>query len=69
MWAFLASKAIALVMLGREEEGVATSREAQRHSDRHLFAYLAEVSGLGLLGRWQSRRRGSAFCGAWPSPG
>ncbi|MDJ0778780.1 MAG: tetratricopeptide repeat protein [Gammaproteobacteria bacterium] len=51
MWAFLASKAIALVMDGREQEGVAISREAQGYSDHHLFAYLAEVSGLGLLGR------------------
>ncbi len=51
MWAFLASKAIALVMTGREEEGVATSREAQQHSNHHLFSYLAEVSGLGLLQR------------------
>ncbi len=51
MWAFLASKAIAQVMDGQEAEGVETSREAQRHSDHHLFAYLAEVSGLGLLAR------------------
>ena len=51
MWAFLASKAIALVMVERYEEGIALSREAQRHSDFQLFSYLAEVSGLGMLGR------------------
>jgi TolB-like protein/cytochrome c-type biogenesis protein CcmH/NrfG len=51
MWAFLASKAIALVMVERYEEGIAFSREAQRHSDFHLFSYLAEVSGLGMLER------------------
>lgn len=50
-WAFLASKAIALVMAERYEEGVALSREAQRNNDSHLFGYLAEVSGLGILGK------------------
>ena len=54
LWAFLASKAIALVMAERYEDGIAASREAQRNlgsqSQRsNLFAYLGEVSGLGLL--------------------
>jgi TolB-like protein len=51
LWAFLASKAIALIMVERYEEGIAISREAQRNHDSHLFGYLAEVSGLGILGR------------------
>jgi hypothetical protein len=38
-------------MIERFEEGIAVSQEAQRNHDAHLFGYLAEVSGLGLLGR------------------
>lgn len=51
LWAFLASKAIALIMVERYEEGVALSQEAQRNHGSHLFEYLAEVSGLGILGK------------------
>jgi adenylate cyclase len=51
LWAFLASKAIALIMLERYEEGIALSQEAQSSNDSHLFGYLAEVSGLGNSGR------------------
>ena len=51
LWAFLASKAIALVMDERYEEGIAVSRESQRIHDVHLFGFLAEVSGLGSLGK------------------
>ena len=53
MWAFVASKAIALVMHEQYEDGIACSREAQRHDDTHLFGYLGEVSGLGNLDRGQ----------------
>ena len=53
LWAFLASKAIALIMAERYEEGIALSQEAQRNNNSHLFAYLAEVSGLGILGKEQ----------------
>ena len=51
MMGLLASKAIALIMVERYEEGIALSQEAQRHPDSKLFANLAEVSGLGLLGK------------------
>lgn len=51
LWAILASKAIALVMVERYEEGIAISQEAQRNNDSHLFVYLAEVSALGILGK------------------
>ncbi|TNF86102.1 MAG: adenylate/guanylate cyclase domain-containing protein [Gammaproteobacteria bacterium] len=53
MWAVLASKAIALVMDERYEEGIAISRQAQQLNDSQLFTYLAEVSGLGMLGQAQ----------------
>lgn len=56
LWAFLASKAIALIMDGRYEEGIALSQEAQRtlgsqNQRSHVYAYLGEVSGLGQLGK------------------
>lgn len=50
LWAFLASKAIALIMVEQYQEGIALSQEAQRNHGSHLFGYLAEVSGLGILG-------------------
>ena len=40
-------------MAERYEEGIALSQDAQRNNDSHLFAYLAEVSGLGILGKKQ----------------
>ena len=54
LWAFLASKAIALVMVGDYEEGIAFSREAQKEHGTLkqrsiIFSHLGEVSGLGLL--------------------
>ena len=51
LWAFLASKAIALVMAERLEDGISLSQEAQRNHDSTMFEYLGEVSGLGLLGK------------------
>ena len=56
LWAFVASKAIALVMDGHYEEGIAISRDAQRAQGSeklrsYVFSHLGEVSGLGLLGR------------------
>ncbi|MDX1401983.1 MAG: hypothetical protein R3245_08680, partial [Kiloniellales bacterium] len=50
-WAYLASKAIALVMLKRFEEAIAISLESQRHLDSRIFSHLAEMSALGHLGR------------------
>jgi adenylate cyclase len=49
-WAFLASKAIALLMLGRHEEAIECSRRAQQQPNAGTFAYAAEVSALGRLG-------------------
>jgi len=51
LWAFLASKAIALIMVERYKEGISLSQEAQRNHDSTMFEYLGEVSGLGMLGK------------------
>ncbi len=51
LWAFLASKAIALIMLGRHDEGLDWARKAQRQPHTGIWAFMPEVSALGLLGR------------------
>ncbi|MEZ5923474.1 MAG: adenylate/guanylate cyclase domain-containing protein [Hyphomicrobiaceae bacterium] len=51
MWSYLASKAIALVLLGRSEEAIATSRRSQQQATSAIFSHLAEISALGQLGR------------------
>ena len=51
MWAYLASKAIALVMLGKYEEAIAISHKSQRQANSAIFSHLAEISALGHLGR------------------
>jgi adenylate cyclase len=48
MWVFLATKAIALVMLKRNDEAILVSRTAQQHPNAAIFAYLGEMSALGL---------------------
>ena len=51
MWAFLASKAIALSLLDRHEEAVEYARQAQRQPNTAIWANMAELSALGHLGR------------------
>lgn len=51
MWAYLASKAIALVMLGRFEEAVGVSLKSQQQPRSRIFSHLAEISALGKLQR------------------
>ena len=51
MWAFLASKSIALTMLGRAEEALECARKATRQPNTALYAYLSEISALGHLER------------------
>jgi tetratricopeptide (TPR) repeat protein len=51
MWSYLASKAIALVMLGKYEEAITLSRSSQRQPNSAIFSHLAEISALGHLGR------------------
>ncbi|MDX1575496.1 MAG: tetratricopeptide repeat protein [Kiloniellales bacterium] len=51
LWAFHASKAIALILLERYEEALEHARQAQRQPNTALWAFMPEVSALGLLGR------------------
>lgn len=50
-WTFLASKAIALVMLERYDEALECSLRAQQFPITAIWAYMGELSALGLLGR------------------
>ena len=56
MWAFMASKAIALIMLGRYEEGLDWALKAQRQPSAALWAFLPEASALALLDRIDQAR-------------
>jgi len=56
MWTYLASKAIALVMLGKYEEAIALSRRSQQQTNSAIFSHLAEMSALGHLGRSEEAR-------------
>ena len=51
LWAFMASKAIALIMLGRYGEGLDWALRAQQQPNTALWAFLPEASALALLGR------------------
>ena len=51
MWAYMASKAIALIMLRRYEEGLDWALRAQRQPNTALWAFLPEASALALLER------------------
>jgi TolB-like protein/Flp pilus assembly protein TadD len=56
MWAYLASKAIALVLLGQFEEAIVLSQRSQRQATSAIFSHLAEISALGHLGRSEEAR-------------
>lgn len=56
MWAFMASKAIALIMLGRYEEGLDWALRAQRQPSAALWSFLPEASALALLDRTDEAR-------------
>ena len=56
LWAFMASKAIALIMLGRYEEGLDWVHKAQRQPNSALWAFLPEASALALLDRIDEAR-------------
>ena len=56
LWAFMASKAIALIMLGRYEEGLDWAQKAQRQPSTALWAFLPEASALALLDRIDQAR-------------
>ncbi len=55
-WAYLASKAIAMVLLGQFEEAIALSQRSQRYANAAIFAHLAEISALGNLRRSDDAR-------------
>ena len=50
-WTFMASKAIALVLLERYQEAVELSRKAQQQPITAIWAYMGELSALGMLER------------------
>jgi adenylate cyclase len=56
MWVFLASKAIALFMLERYDEALACSHRAQQSPITAIWAYMGELSTLGVLGREAAAR-------------
>jgi adenylate cyclase len=56
MWAYLASKAIALTLLGKFEEAITLSQRSQRQANSAIFSHLAEISALGHLGRSDEAR-------------
>ncbi len=56
MWAYMASKAIALIMLGRYDEGLDWALRAQRQPSAALWAHLPEACALALLDRNEEAR-------------
>jgi tetratricopeptide (TPR) repeat protein len=56
MWTFLASKAIALFMLERYDEALACSHRAQQYPITAIWAYMAELSTLGILEREETAK-------------
>jgi adenylate cyclase len=56
MWAYMASKALALIMLGRYEEALDLAVRAQRLPNSALWAFLPEASALALLDRIDEAR-------------
>jgi tetratricopeptide (TPR) repeat protein len=51
LWAFMASKAIALILLGRYDEALEWARRAQQQPAFAIWALMPEVSALALLER------------------
>ena len=56
LWGFRASKAIALILLERYEEALDFARQAQRQPNAAIWAFMPEVSVLGLMGRIDEAR-------------
>lgn len=50
-WAFMASRAIALMMDGEFEQAIDWSRRAQQQNNAAIFAHVGELTGLGHLKR------------------
>ena len=56
LWVFLASKSIAMTLLGRYEEAADLARQSARQPNANMFASLAEMSALGNLGKVDEAR-------------
>jgi adenylate cyclase len=56
MWSFMASKAIALILLERFDEALAWTRKGQQQANLPIWAHMPEVSALGHLGRTDEAR-------------
>ncbi len=50
-WAYMASKAIALLMMEEYDEAIVWSQMSQRQANARIFSHLAEISALGHLDR------------------
>ena len=53
MWTFLASKAIALFMLGRYDESLQCAHRSQQYPISAIWAYMGELATLGATGKQQ----------------
>jgi tetratricopeptide (TPR) repeat protein len=51
MWAFMASRSIALTLLGRYDEALDWARQGARQPNTALYSIVAEIAALGHLGR------------------
>jgi adenylate cyclase len=54
LWAFQASKAIALALSGALEQAIDVSRSAQQQANAAIFAHVGELLALGLLERGEA---------------
>ena len=51
LWAYMASKAVALALKTELEEAIVWSRQAQQQPNATIFCHVGEICALGLLGR------------------
>jgi adenylate cyclase len=60
MWTFFASKAIALFMLEKYDEALACCHRAQQYPITAIWAYMGELSTLGILEREEAAKEALA---------
>ena len=58
MWAFMASRSIALTLLERYEEALDWARRALQQPNTALYASVAQLAALGCLG-WENEAAGA----------
>lgn len=51
MWAYMASKAVALALNGELSEAITWSRRAQQQPNAAIFAHVGEICALGVMNR------------------